>query len=189
MLIRRGLCCLVLLAAVAFQPALAAEDPIEKAKPGVQTIQLADVPMRGSIHEEPDAVTIQTTRQDNVGFQLEELFLEPKAACPSGGNATFTWKVTDNCFDGWGLYVRFFDETNNLVFPNSSQAYVINSGRTSTIKINVKRGAKICYGAEPINRDGSYWGVSLDNDQGCSNCCNIVPNSGNPSRNISLICS
>jgi hypothetical protein len=87
-----------------------------------------------------------------------------------------------------GLYVRFFDETNNLVFPNSSQVYTINSGRTGTIKISVKRGAKICYGVETADLDGYYWGVSLDNSQSCASCCNIVPNSGNISRTVNLTC-
>ena len=186
MSIRKGLCCLVLLTAVAFQPALATEDPVEKSTPVVQRLQLAEVPMSEPIDEEPSAITIQTTPRDNVGFEVGELFL-PKA-CPQGGNATFTWKITDSCFDGVGVFVRFFDETNNLVFPNSSQAYVINSGRSSTIKLTVKRGAKICYGAEPTDRDGSYWGVGLDDDEGCTNCCNIVPNSGNLSRTVNLVC-
>jgi hypothetical protein len=183
--LRNGFGLLVLLTAIATQPALAA-GPVEKAASAVQTIQLADVPMRGMTADDPSASTIPTTRQDNVGFKLEEL-LQPKA-CPQGGNATFTWTIIDGCVDGSGLYVRFFDETNNLVFPNSSQAYIINSGRSSVIKLSVKRGAKICYGAEPTDRDGSYWGVSLDDNEGCTNCCNIVPNSGNISRSVRLTC-
>jgi hypothetical protein len=123
-----------------------------------------------------------------VGFDVAEL-LEPKASCPSGGNATFNWTMKDGCRDGYGIYIRFFDETNDLVFPNSSQVYSINSGRNGTIKLSVKRGAKICYGAEPASLDGSYWGVSLDDSQGCASCCNIVPNSGNISRTVNLVCN
>jgi hypothetical protein len=183
---RNGLCSLVVLTAVATQPALAAGAPSAQPKPAMQTLQLADIPMKESIAEDPSEISVQTTRRDDVGFQLEEL-LEPKA-CTPGGNATFTWTITDGCIDGLGIYVRFFDETNNLVFPNSSQAYVINSGRTSTIRLSAKRGAKICYGAEPFDRDGTYWGVSLDNTEGCTNCCNFVPSSGNISRNVRLTC-
>jgi hypothetical protein len=185
--LRNSLCSLVVLTVVAIQPALAAGAPAAKPKPAVQAIQLADVPMTGLLADDPSASTLQTTSQDNVGFNPGELF-EPKA-CPQGGNATFTWTITDGCGDGLGLYVRFFDETNNLVFPNSSQVYIINSGRTSAIKLSAKRGAKICYGAEPSNRDGYYWGVSLDDSEFCSNCCNIVPNSGNISRSVRLICN
>jgi hypothetical protein len=41
-------------------------------------------------------------------------------------------------------------------------------------------------GSESTNRDGSYWGVSIDNNQDCAGCCNIVPNSGNISRTVRL---
>jgi hypothetical protein len=184
--LRKGLYAVILSIAVAAQPALAAEASTAKPEPSVQTIKLADVPMKELAAEASSASANQTTRQDNVGFSIEELFA-PKT-CPSGGNASFTWTIKDGCFDGLGVYVRFFDETNGLVFPNASQAYVINSGRSGTVKLTVKRGAKICYGAEPTNRDGSYWGVGLDNDQGCASCCNIVPDSGNISRSVSLVC-
>jgi hypothetical protein len=182
-----GFCSLVLLTTVATQPALAAGAPAAKPEPAVQTVQLADIPMKGMPDDDPSASATQTTRRDNVGFRLEEL-LEPKASCPQGGNATFTWTITDGCLDGVGLYVRFFDETNDLVFPNSTQAYIISSGRSSTIRLSVKRGAKICYGSEPTDRDGTYWGVSLDDDQFCASCCNIVPSSGNLSRSVRLTC-
>lgn len=183
---RNILCAFALLTVIAILPALAAGAPAAKPKPVGTTIQLADVPMRGLAADDPSAITVQATSEDNVGFHPEEL-LEPKA-CPQGGNATFTWTIGDRCGDGVGIYVRFFDETNNLIFPNSSQAYVINSGRTSKIKLSVKRGAKICYGAESTDFE-LYWGVGLDDDQGCSNCCNIVPNSGNISRSVNLICN
>lgn len=174
---RNGLRMLVLLTALAAQPALA-------------QVQIVDVPSMESIAEDSSAGTLQATRADHVGFSLDELFVADAAqTCPGGGNATFTWTIKDGCLDGSGIYVRFFDETNNLVFPNGTQAYVVNSGRSSVIKLTVKRGAKICYGAEPTDLDGSFWGVGLDNDQGCSSCCNVVPSKGNIARTVNLICS
>jgi hypothetical protein len=187
MKLRKGIFPLVLLTAVATQPVLAAGAPAAKPGSTVETLQLANVPMRGLTAEDSSASATQTTRRDDVGFDLDEL-LAPKATCPPAGNATFTWTIIDGCQDGLGLYTRFFDETNNLIFPNSSQAYVINSGKTSVIRLSAKRGAKICYGAEPTNRDGTFWGVSLDNNQSCASCCNIVPNTGNISRSVRLIC-
>ena len=132
--------------------------------------------------------TVQTTSRDDVGFDLSELFAE-KTSCPSGGNATFTWTVKDGCVDGLGIYIRFFDETNDIVFPNSSQVYSIASGHTGVVKLSVKRGAKICYGAEPSNLQDIYWGVDIDNSQACASCCNIVPSTGNLSRSVNLICN
>lgn len=190
MKIRKGLCLLTLGTVIAIQPALAAGAPSGKPKPAASdaaVLQLADVPMKGLTAADEAAATLKTTPRDDVGFDISELFSE-KAACPSGGNATFTWTISDNCVDGYGIYVRFFDETNDIVFPNSSQVYSITAGRSGVLKLSVKRGAKICYGAEPTNRDGSYWGVSLDNDQSCASCCNIVPNTGNISRSVKLVC-
>jgi len=145
------------------------------------------VPMKGLAVNGAAEKTIQSTSGDDVGFDLSELFA-PKASCPGGGNATFTWTIIDGCADGVGIYVRFFDETNDLVFPNSSQAYTISSGHSGVVRLSVKRGAKICYGAEPSDRNGLYWGVALDNDQGCDTCCNIVPASGNLARSVNLVC-
>ena len=182
--IRKGLCLLVLLAVVAMQPALAAGAHPAKPLFGGDAAQLVDLPVKSLAADGP---TVQTTPRDDVGFDISELFAA-KASCPSGGNATFTWTVRDGCDDGLGIYIRFFDETNDIVFPNSSQVYSIGSLRTGSVKLSVKRGAKICYGAEPPNLDGSYWGVSLDNNQSCASCCNIVPSTGNLSRSVTLIC-
>jgi hypothetical protein len=187
MTIRKAICFLILLTLVAIQPALAAGAPAAKPAPAVESLQLANVPMKSLTADDDSATAIQTTPRDDVGFRVEELF-EAKA-CPTGGNATFTWTIVDGCADGVGLYVRFFDETNNIVFPNSSQVYSVNSGRSGVVRLSVKRGAKICYGAEPSDRDGTYWGVSIDNNQSCATCCNIVPNTGNISRSVRLVCN
>ena len=183
--LRSASCTLVVLTALAVQPALAAA-PVEKPAPSVQALHLAEVPMKDSVADNRPGNTLQATDRDNVGFQIGELF-EAKA-CPGPGNATFTYTIGDGCQDGIGLYVRFFDETNDLVFPNSSQVYVVNSGRTSVIRLSVKRGAKICLGAERSDLDGYYWGVDINNDKGCAGCCNVVPNTGNIARGFNLIC-
>lgn len=186
--IRKGVCLPVLLAVVAMQPALAAGSHSVKPLPGGETAQIVDAPAKGLAANGAAEKTLQTTPGDDVGFDLSELFSE-KASCPSGGNATFTWTVRDGCDDGLGIYIRFFDETNDIVFPNSSQYYSIGSGHTGVAKLSVKRGAKICYGAEPSNLQDIYWGVDVDNSQGCASCCNIVPATGNISRSINLICN
>src|SRR4051812_9131326 len=186
--IRKGFCLLVLLAVVAIQPALAAGSHPAKPLSGGDTAQLVDVPMKGLAVDGAAEKTLQTTPGDDVGFDLSELF-SAKASCPSGGNATFTWTIKDGCLDGLGIYIRFFDETNDIVFPNSSQGYSIASGHTGVVKLSVKRGAKICYGAEPSNLQDIYWGVDIDNSQGCDSCCNIVPSSGNLSRSVNLVCN
>ncbi|HEY0558172.1 MAG TPA: hypothetical protein VGG20_28230 [Thermoanaerobaculia bacterium] len=181
--IRKAICFLILMTAVAIQPALAAGPHAPRPVTGADPMLIVDVPAKGVAVEK----TIQTTPGDDVGFSIGELF-ETKA-CPGGGNATFTWTIFDNCVDGEGIYLRFFDETNDLAFPSFTQVYSIASGHSGVARLSVKRGAKICYGAEPPSQDGSYWGVSLDNSQDCASCCNVVPNSGNLARTVHLICS
>src|SRR5258708_30151832 len=164
----------VLMAAVAAAatalPAAAAGD---KPDPRTESITLRDRPMATTTLEEKTAATHVATKEDSVGFNLAEL-LAPVTTCPPAGNATFTWTVTDGCLDG-GLYVRFFDETNNLLCPHKSQQYLINNGRSSVFRLSANRAAKICYGADSIDRN-FYWGVSAEGDKACPDCCNIVPN-------------
>lgn len=90
----------------------------------------------------------------------------------SGGSSSMTWQMSDGCSDGQATHLKFFDRTNNLVWPSSSEVYVLGvQGQTYTFNLSCATGANICYGAEPASRPGTYWGVSLDNDNGCSNCC------------------
>jgi len=175
-----------LMAAVAAAAAAVAAAAAD-AKPDARTesITLRERPMASTTLEEKSTATHVATGEDNVGFDFAEL-AAPATTCPPAGNATFTWTVSDGCGDG-GLYVRFFDVTNNLLWPNSRQVYVIRNGGSSVFRLSVKRGAKICYGADSV--DGNlYWGVSAEGDQSCPDCCNIVPNTGNISRGVRLVC-
>jgi len=165
-------------------PATAAGD---KAGARTESITLRDRPMASTALDEQTAAVHPATSEDSVAFNPAELLLAPATTCPPAGNATFTWTVTDGCFDG-GLYLRFFDETNNLLWPNRTQVYVISNGRSAVFRLTVKRGAKICYGADSI--DGNfYWGVSAEGNKACPDCCNIVPNTGNISRAVRLVCN
>jgi hypothetical protein len=181
----RMTCVVLIAAAAAASTALAAVAATGKPEAGTESITLRDRPMAGAAHDEATAAEHVATVEDNVGFNLEEQ-LVPATTCPPAGNATFTWTVTDGCFND-GLFVRFFDETNNLVWPNSSQVYVIANGRSSVFRLSVKRGAKICYGADSGNGN-FYWGVSAEGNQACPDCCNVVPNTGNLARSVRLVC-
>ncbi len=176
----------VLMAAVAAaSTTLAARAAGETPEALTESITLRDKPMVGAGQETMTPAAHVVTGEDNVAFNPAEL-LVPATTCPPAGNATFTWTLTDGCRDG-GLQVRFFDETNHLVWPNSSQVYVINNGRSSVFRLSVKRGAKICYGADSGNGN-FFWGVSAEGDQSCPDCCNIVPNTGNLARSLRLVC-
>ena len=149
----------------------------ERARPDASS--LATLPMPISVEEAAE----KTVAVPEVGYELGEI--EPEA-CTTGG-ATFTWTIIDSCPDGQGDYLRFFDLSNHLVWPDANHVYSLASGKTAVYKLSVKRGAKVCYGATPWDEDG-YWGLDVDGSQSCSTCCSIVPNSGNPSRSIKLTC-
>lgn len=77
--------------------------------------------------------------------------------------------ITDQCNDGYSINYRFFDTTNNLVWPGTDRHYYTefyNQRYTSTL--TCRTGAKICFGGETGNLK---WGVGLNEEQGCTDCC------------------
>ena len=103
-----------------------------------------------------------------------------------GGSPGITFRVTDACNDGYDINYRFF--ANNAdsdvigVWPESGRVYATRRvGETYTHTLACTSDTvKICYGAqrESSSRDNSYWGVGLDGDEGCADCCNSCPSSG-----------
>lgn len=85
--------------------------------------------------------------------------------------SALTWTITDSCSDGRGLHVRFWDKTNNLVWPNATQVYVVSPGATLNQTLSCQNGALVCFGARTDPQTTTYWGVDLDGNQGCDSCC------------------
>lgn len=82
---------------------------------------------------------------------------------------TITFNITDGCNNGISIQYKFYDETNNLVWPSASSYYYTTAyNATYTHNLLCNEGAKVCYGAR--NNTG-YWGVDLDNSKSCSDCC------------------
>ena len=94
-----------------------------------------------------------------------------------------TLTIADHCSDGLGMHFRMFDRDNNLIYPNSSQVFVIGPGGSSTQTINCDPGARICYGAVTNPPNGSHWGIGIDGNFGCDNCC-FTCNGQSVSRNL-----
>jgi hypothetical protein len=183
---RRTLVSCALLTLTVAGSALAAAADARQAAPA--NAQIADLPAELSLAPEANRSVADEalTRTADVGYTLGERTGDAPAC--TNASALFTWNITDGCVDGHGLYVRFFDTTNDLVWPNSSQVYTVPANKTGQVKLTVKRGAKICYGAETNPPDGGYWGLSLDGDQSCSTCCTVVPQTGNVTRTVKLTC-
>jgi Pyruvate/2-oxoacid:ferredoxin oxidoreductase delta subunit len=79
--------------------------------------------------------------------------------------------VTDGCSDGRGFQIKFFDVTNNLLWPNATEVYIIPTGETRNTTLSCRTGANVCYGARTDPRGDGWWGVDLDRSKGCDNCC------------------
>jgi hypothetical protein len=82
-----------------------------------------------------------------------------------------TWTITDKCTDRQGIFVRLFEPTEKLAWPNWKHHYHIERGGTRTLTITIKPGERICYGARPDRDKSKFWGVGLDNSRRCDDCC------------------
>ena len=85
--------------------------------------------------------------------------------------AVMDWILYDSCADGLGLQAALFDVTHGGVWPSSQGVYVTGPGGAIDTRITCKAGALICYGAETDPPSGIFWGVGLDGDEGCGDCC------------------
>src|SRR5258707_11812972 len=84
-------------------------------------------------------------------------------------NQTITFVITDGCNNGVPIDYKFYDETNNLVWPSSSTHYSTAAyNGVYTHNLSCIQGANVCYGASSANY---YWGVGLLNTYSCPDCC------------------
>ena len=114
-----------------------------------------------------------------------------------GGSREITFRITDACNDGYDINYRFFanDASDDVVggWPGGNLVYSTRRlGETHTHTLACPSNTvKICYGAqrESSSRDNSYWGVGLDGDEGCADCCISCPSSGVVTGGRRLTCS
>lgn len=67
--------------------------------------------------------------------------------------------------------VQLFAQERSNVWPGGSRVWTLKDSDRRWTTISCHYGEKICYGAGVRGNYNRYWGVSLDNNQGCSNCC------------------
>lgn len=64
------------------------------------------------------------------------------------------------------VIIRFFDRTDGGYWGS----YSLYANEEESWNLSCEVGNQVCYGA--LNQfSGGYYGVSLDNDKGCRNCC------------------
>jgi hypothetical protein len=90
------------------------------------------------------------------------------AAGPASAEV-LTWHVTSQ--DQYIVHVQFFSQTYDRVWPGADRVWVIDDYAEHTYRLECTPGEKICIGAAEDGDYSTYWGVGLDNDKSCSNCC------------------
>ena len=83
---------------------------------------------------------------------------------------SMTWEIIDLCNDGLNIWFKFFDRDSGSFWPPNNSWSTISYGKPAIQNLACTNGTWVCYGAQPSNADG-YWGVGLQGDEGCENCC------------------
>ncbi len=87
---------------------------------------------------------------------------------------TFQMEESSDC-NNVTIWFRFFDETDNLVWPAPPNAYYFQySNQVYSQPISCTSGANICFGASfyTNTEQPEYWGVGINNDEPASaNSC------------------
>ena len=107
---------------------------------------------------------------------------QPPPPPPPSTNSTITFTITDGCNNGLQIEYKFYDVTNNLVWPSATSHYfteALNASYRHDLLCNT--GAKVCYGARSA---GFYWGIDEDGSKGCTDCCIFCQQGNSLSRRL-----
>ncbi len=96
----------------------------------------------------------------------------------AAASATFSsmrWRVVDRCADGKGLQYRLFDRTSVVgkVFPENGGTFKALPGRASDKVITCRTSNRICPGITTTPQTSLFWGVGINGDKKCINCCKL----------------
>jgi hypothetical protein len=93
----------------------------------------------------------------------------------SSGTSTLTMQMEeDPSCNNQTIYFKFFDETLNLVWPAPPNVYYFpDSNQVYSDALACTTGDQICYGGSfsETSEAPDYWGVGINNDEQCENCC------------------
>lgn len=105
------------------------------------------------------------------------------------GTSTLTIQMEeDSDCNNATIWFRFFDETDALIWPATpNYFYFPYSSQVYSQTISCKTGAKICYGGSfyTNTEQPEYWGVGINNDESCPNCCYTCEAGTTPVNNLS----
>lgn len=93
-----------------------------------------------------------------------------RAKCRIPGTSDLTWTVISNVYSQ-DIDYKFFDENRNLVWPGATTHWTISGGGSVSWTLACYTGDNICFGGNGHTISTRYWGVGLNRDQSCTNCC------------------
>ena len=102
-----------------------------------------------------------------------------------------TWAMRDSCNDGRDIEYRFFAVNNNQItgaWPGNNRVYVAKEkGRSDSHTLPCSAGYnKICYGGQSAG--GRWWGIGLNGQERCTDCCWSCPASGESKNTVNMGC-
>jgi hypothetical protein len=89
------------------------------------------------------------------------------------GFSDMRWTLADRCADGKGVQMRIFTRTGveQKTFPETGGTFKVQSGRRISKVIRCRTGQKECPGLTTMPQTDRSWGVGINGDKRCTNCC------------------
>ena len=117
-----------------------------------------------------------------TGFGRWDITLIPADINPPQAQSTITFNITDGCNNGVSIDYKFYDVTNNLVWPSATSHYFTSAfNATYRHDLLCSTNAKVCYGARSST---GYWGIDVDGSKSCSDCCIFCTQGNSLSRRL-----
>ena len=101
-------------------------------------------------------------------FLVALILMSPVAPNAPAKADGLDWTVGNST--GGRLWIRFFSQWRDHVWPGGRDFYYVDPGQQSTVRMTCQTGEKICFGAINNNRS-LYWGVGEFGRKGCQSCC------------------
>ncbi|TLP58450.1 hypothetical protein FEE96_18635 [Parasedimentitalea maritima] len=67
--------------------------------------------------------------------------------------------------------LEFYSQDYSRAWPGDGEVYILDDYDTHSYNLQCQSGETICYGAWVRGDSDSYWGVGLNDANGCSDCC------------------
>ena len=69
--------------------------------------------------------------------------------------------------------VEFYSQSYDRVWPGNGNVWTIKDYEPHSFDLECETGEQICYGAWLRGDTDTYWGVGLNNFDGCERCCAV----------------